>query len=394
MLFGICLHKRSTYSHVCFWTRGSVMLRHTGKTKDKSECGVFSTQWSWVLLDSMLWFRCRLFWRLSRRRQAASRSRISNNISLALLMRLHQMKPPPPPPRSRYSRCTGGRRMAIFVSTPSTSLSLSLPPPHCIFCYTTPTPTYPHPGIVAPLFGQALWIEARADKSLHGDSAICKSCCGRRVFFFPLFPPSLLLSPPPACTQPLPSPPSYSCIPFLRLILLLFRTSPVISCASLIFFFFFTFPFPPPPSHSLRHKGVGGWGRHNVHLTFNQRLSQHAALEQTGWYTLRARACEWGSVMSGFMSWGRESCSTFGILRHVQGKLGTIGDPYWIWTRDEEEGYTNGAQTHTHTHKQYIQFRRTQQVIGSQWCTIICWKQEGKMRIPLREMIARTSLKA
>lgn len=26
----------------------------------------------------------------------------------------------------------------------------------------------------------------------------------------------------------------------------------------------------------------------------------------------------------------RESRSTFGILRHVQGKLGTVGDPYGI----------------------------------------------------------------
>lgn len=36
-------------------------------------------------------------------------------------------------------------------------------------------------------------------------------------------------------------------------------------------------------SQDRQERGEAGWGRHNVHLTFNQRLSQHAALEQTGW---------------------------------------------------------------------------------------------------------------
>lgn len=37
--------------------------------------------------------------------------------------------------------------------------------------------------------------------------------------------------------------------------------------------------------------------------------------------------------MNVFMDGGQvvgESCSTFCVLRHVQGKLGTIGDPYRI----------------------------------------------------------------
>lgn len=93
----------------------------------------------------------------------------------------------------------------IFVSAPSASLS---PPSRACLRYT-PHPSTPStpPTLTLRLWHRCLdklWIEERADKSLHGDSAICKSCCGSRVFFFPLSPFSLLLSQPPACTQPLP----------------------------------------------------------------------------------------------------------------------------------------------------------------------------------------------
>lgn len=105
--------------------------------------------------------------------------------------------------------------------------------------------------------------------------------------------PSFPFLPPPACTKPLPVL-SYSCIPFLHppfLPLLLFWPASaligVISCAVLFFFtlHLITLPAPSPFSphtNALISLDRGGWGRHNVHLTFNWRLSQHAALKQTG----------------------------------------------------------------------------------------------------------------
>lgn len=63
----------------------------------------------------------------------------------------------------------------------------------------------------APQFWAATLESKRgADKSLHGDSAICKSCCGRRVFSFPsfpFFPPSSSLLPQPSLRVPDPSHP-------------------------------------------------------------------------------------------------------------------------------------------------------------------------------------------
>lgn len=131
-------------------------------------------------------------------------------------------------------------------------LSAPLPPFSPFFILPPPLPllytTHPHPQIVAPLFGLPLWIEERADKSLHGDSAICKSCCGRRVFSFPLS----LLSRPPACTQPLPFL-SHSCITSLRLLHSVphnLKKPDVISSASL-FLRSFTFLPPSPRSSAL-----------------------------------------------------------------------------------------------------------------------------------------------
>lgn len=93
-----------------------------------------------------------------------------------------------------------------FHLSPPSSASSPLPLLHT---------TQHHPQTVAPLFGLPLWIEERADKSLHGDSAICKSCCGRRVFSFPFLPPSL----PTSCLyKTAPFSPSHSCIPSPRLI--------------------------------------------------------------------------------------------------------------------------------------------------------------------------------
>lgn len=63
---------------------------------------------------------------------------------------------------------------------------LTLPPGH-----VPPPPPPPPPTPDAAGWTTTLDRRERADKSLHGDSAFCKSCCGRRVFSFPLslFPP-------------------------------------------------------------------------------------------------------------------------------------------------------------------------------------------------------------
>lgn len=112
----------------------------------------------------------------------AARSHISNSILFTLLMRLHQLKPSP---RSRYGRRTGWDfcQHPFHFSPPTSASSPSL-------CNTNP----PTITLRVWLFGLPLWIEERADKSLHGDSAICKSCCSRRVFSFPLSLFSLLHS--------------------------------------------------------------------------------------------------------------------------------------------------------------------------------------------------------
>lgn len=64
-------------------------------------------------------------------------------------------------------------------------------PPSTFYLRRRPAQTW------APqLWAATLESKRGADKSLHGDSAICKSCCGRRVFSFPSFPFFPLLLPP------------------------------------------------------------------------------------------------------------------------------------------------------------------------------------------------------
>lgn len=112
----------------------------------------------------------------------AARSPVGNSILFTLPMQLHQMQPSL---KSRYDRHSRG--WDFFVSTPCLPFffffffHLTLPPGH-----VPPPPTPDAAGWTTTLDRRE-----RADKSLHGDSAFCKSCCGRRVFSFPLslFPP-------------------------------------------------------------------------------------------------------------------------------------------------------------------------------------------------------------
>lgn len=66
-----------------------------------------------------------------------------------------------------------------------------------LFCQDPLLPsTCPAQTRALQFWAATLESERGADKSLHGDSAICKSCCGRRVFSFPSFPFFPLLLPP------------------------------------------------------------------------------------------------------------------------------------------------------------------------------------------------------
>lgn len=138
----------------------------------------------------------------------AARSPISNSILFTLPMQLHQMQPSL---KSRYDRHSRGWN--FFVSTPSTFF----------FFPTSPSlwPCTPPPPSPSDAAGWTTTLDRRerADKSLHGDSAFCKSCCGRRVFSFPLslFLPLLL---PTLCLyQPLPFCLLPCCLRLLHLIL-------------------------------------------------------------------------------------------------------------------------------------------------------------------------------
>lgn len=130
----------------------------------------------------------------------AARSPISNSILFTLPVQLHQMQPSL---KSRYDRHSRGWN--FFVSTPRLPFFFS----H----FTLPLAMHPLPPSPSDAAGWTTTLDRRerADKSLHGDSAFCKSCCGRRVFSFPLslFLPPLLptsyttppfLSPPLLCT--------------------------------------------------------------------------------------------------------------------------------------------------------------------------------------------------
>lgn len=80
-----------------------------------------------------------------------------------------------------YRRRAGGGKVGLFCQHP-----------------LLPSTSHRRPARTrAPQFWAATLESKRgADKSLHGDSAICKSCCGRRVFSFPSFPFFPLLLPP------------------------------------------------------------------------------------------------------------------------------------------------------------------------------------------------------
>lgn len=105
--------------------------------------------------------------------------------------------------------------------------------------------------------------------------------------------PSFPFLPPPACTKPLPCSHTHAylfCIPLFSPSCYFDLPLPWSVLSPVLYFFFFTLhlitlPAPSPFSphtNALISLDRGGWGRHNVHLTFNWRLSQHAALKQTG----------------------------------------------------------------------------------------------------------------
>lgn len=99
------------------------------------------------------------------------------------------------PHRAETAGIGGWLEGGIFVSAPS-----SLPSPH---------PSTP------PDCGTSIWpttLDGRGgfDKSFYGDSAICKSCCGRRVFSISLSLPPLSLQSPSLIHIPF-----WICIPFI-----------------------------------------------------------------------------------------------------------------------------------------------------------------------------------
>lgn len=65
------------------------------------------------------------------------------------------------------------------------------------FCQRPFPSTSSHPSQLTSALLRHFGSKSGADKSLHGDSAICKSCCGRRVFSPPSpYAPSTLNSHP------------------------------------------------------------------------------------------------------------------------------------------------------------------------------------------------------
>lgn len=148
-----------------------------------------------------------------------------------------------------------------------------------------------------PLVGLPLWIEERGLTKVSMVTVHSVNHAAADVSSPSLFPlSSLHCSQPHACTQPLP----FFLLPSWALLYtfptpyphfpLQFEKTPFsrdrrFSLASL----FTTSIQSQSPfiivliSQDRQERGEAGWGRHNVHLTFNQRLSQHAASEQTEW---------------------------------------------------------------------------------------------------------------
>lgn len=96
-----------------------------------------------------------------------------------------------------YIRCSPPQR-ADMTGIQEDGIFLSAPPVYHFFLFFFPispspwpcTPSPPTPTPDAAGWTTTLDRRERADKSLHGDSAFCKSCCGRRVFSpLSLFPP-------------------------------------------------------------------------------------------------------------------------------------------------------------------------------------------------------------
>lgn len=211
----------------------------------------------------------------------AARSPISTSSSLFTLpMQLHQMQPSL---KSRYDRHSRGWN--FFVSTPVYTF-----PPHP---FTLPLAMHLlplHPPQMA-LVGLPLWIEERGLTKVSMVTVHSVNHAAADVSSPSLFPFSSL-----HCCQPYRQPLLffllYFCVRSLHLTLTFqcnFKPPlPMMDIISFVSLFTTTTQSQSSfitllISQDRQERGEVGWGRHNVHLTFNQRLSQHAAPEQTGW---------------------------------------------------------------------------------------------------------------